>query len=147
MTWMEAAMLMSGALFVVLGLMALVNVPKVYVEARNSSRQALRATGEVIRLTEEPATGPDAVGPTLHPVVRFEDQHGREHTFQARYGSIGSKWAIGDPIEVAYPPSKPGEAIVDNLFMNYHSVLVALVVGFALFGLGSGLVLVALFGQ
>ena len=143
MTLMEAAMLIGGALLALLGFLAMANIPKLYIDARSDNRQALRAIGQVIELTEEAATGSDAGGPTWHPVVRFEDQDGHEHTFQARYGTAPSKWTVGDPVEVAYPPLKPGEAEVDHPFMTYHSVLVALVVGFVFLGFGTGLVLLA----
>ena len=143
MTLMEAAMLIGGVLLVLLGLIAIANLPKLYIDAKNANRQALRTTGHVIGLTEVPATGPDAGAPTWHPVVRFEEQDGHEHTFQARYGTAPSKWAVGDPVAVAYPPLKPGEAEVDHPFMTYHSVLVALVIGFVFLGLGTGLVLLA----
>ena len=138
---MEAAMLLGGALLVLLGLIAMANLPKLYIDAKKANRQALRTIGHVVRLTEVPATGPDAGAPTWHPVVRFQDEDGHEHTFQARYGTTPSKWAVGDSIPVAYPPLKLGEARIDHPFMAYHSVLVALIIGFVFLGFGTGLVL------
>lgn len=144
MTFIEIAMLIGGSLMVLIGFMALASCRKVYLEAREDDRQALRATGEVIDLTEERPIHADGAA-TWHPVVEFQDRDGREHTFQARYGSTPPKWAVGDSIRVAYPPSKPAQARIDNRFMAYHSLLVALVIGFAFLGLGTGLVLVSLF--
>ena len=146
MTLMEAAMLIGGALLDLLGFMAMANLPKLYIDARRDDREALRTIGHVVELTEEPATG-DARGPTWHPVVRFEDRDGHEHTFQARYGTAPSKWAVGDPIPVAHPPLKPGEARIDTPFMAYHSVLVAFIIGFVFLGFGTGLVVIALSGN
>ena len=147
MTLMEVAMLVGGALIALLGFIAMANIPKLYIDARKADRQALRAIGQVIELTKEPATGPDAGGPTWHPVVRFEDRDGHEHTFQAGYGTAPSKWAVGDPISVAYPPLKPGQARIDTPFMAYHSVLVAFIIGFVFLGFGTGLVVIAVPGH
>ncbi len=92
MSLVEAAMLIGGALLALAGLMALGNVRRLFVDARSASRRALRTTAHVVELTEVPATGPDAGAPTWHPVVRFEDQDGHEHTVQVRYGTGPSKW-------------------------------------------------------
>ncbi len=143
----ETSMLVVGAVLALGGLMALANVRGLFVDARKASRHAVRTTAHVVDLTEVAATGPDAGTSTWHPVVTFKDQDGNEHTVQVRYGTGPSKWVVGDPVKVAYPPMKPGEAEIDVPFMTYHSVLVALVIGVALLGLGLGLVLVALFGQ
>lgn len=144
MTLIEIVMLVGGGLLVLLGLIAIANLPKVFLEARNDDRKATHTTGRVIELIEEPASGPDT-NPTWHPVVKFEDRDGREHTFRARYGTFHSRWAVGDAIPVAHPPSRPEQARIGNRFMAYQSVLVALVIGIVFLAFGSVLVQLALF--
>lgn len=137
-------MLFGGGLLVLLGLLSLLQLPKVISEARRADRESIRVTGRVVELTEEPPTGSDSEASTWHPVVEFEDRDGREHTFQARYGTTPAKWAVGDPIEVAYPPLKPEQARIDHPFMAYQPVLIAVLIGIVFLGFGAGLVLIVL---
>lgn len=139
----SAALLIGGSVLVLLGLWSFSMLPRTFLDARRDAAEARRATARVIELTEEPARGEDSL-PTWHPVIRFEDEHGHEHTVQARFGTAPSKWSVGDEITVWYPPSAPEQADIDHWFSTYHPVLVALVFGLVGSGGGAGLILIAL---
>lgn len=142
---MEVGMLVAGALLSVLGLVTLVNLPKEFLDARREDREATRATGHVIELVEEPPGPGGDSDSSWHPVVRFEDEDGREHVFESRFGTIHTRWKVGDPIAIAYPPSKPEAARLDTAFAAYHTVLVVLLFVVVFLGAGPLLILLAFF--
>lgn len=116
----RASSVLAGAIFLIVGVAALVGGIYWGVKTQRFVASASRASGTVIEL-ERRQSGDD--GPTYYPVIRFIDADGREVTFTSSTGSNPPSKREGDKVDVLYDPKNPNEAELNSFFALWFGPL------------------------
>jgi len=75
-------------------------------------------------------------GDAYHPLVRFSDAAGRDHTAPAAKGGGQPLYETGTQVAIVYDPEEPRSVRIDSCFGRYGLPLLCGVLGlFAVFGL------------
>ncbi len=86
--------------------------------------------GHIIRL--------DLIRQTYRPVVEFS-KDGKTYQFTDKQGSKPPEYAVGDPVQVAFPVDQPDQGRIDSILSTWITPLLPLV--FSAFFLITGLVM------
>lgn len=126
--------LVMGVLFMMAGMALFTILVFVEIDHQDFAERALLTTGFVVDLREVDGSE----GSTYMPVIEFAAQNGEVYRIEASYSSSPPRFAIGDAVEVLYPPEVPynGRLAVDNsIFTNVmYMVLIGVAIVLDLIG-------------
>lgn len=114
-----------GAVFLLVGLVALSGAAYWSLRTREFIRTAAKAQGLVIDLV--PHSGDN--GTTYAPTVRFTDKDGRERTFTSSTSSSPPSHREGDAVQVLYDPARDDKAEIDAFWDLWLGPLVVGIFG------------------
>lgn len=125
--------------FLILGLTFIAFTILVVVNTRNLIARADTAQGTVVRMLS------DRDGYT--PVVRFRTAKGKEITFEELGKEKPAPYAIGDRVQVLYPPQSPRNARIDSYSSLWGLPTIVGILGVAFATAGGGMFLYGMLGK
>jgi hypothetical protein len=105
-----------GVGVLVVGVLAVAVGVVMFAQSRRFYASALHAPGKIVELEQKR----DRKEITIFPVFSFVDQAGVSHVVHSKWGYPTNWWwlarrhAVGDDVEVIYPPDDPENAKLNN---------------------------------
>jgi hypothetical protein len=109
MKWVGGVFLPVGLLFAGIG-------GWTFASDQKLAKTAIPAQGKVIELVRKRNSDGDV---TYRPIVEFLDANGTRHEFTGQVGSSPPRHSTGETVQILYPPSEPGRAIIDGFMDRY----------------------------
>ncbi len=118
-----------GYIFFVLGFGLLVGCGVLTWTTDRFIRNSERAAGVVTALQR-------SNDGSASPVVRFHTAEGRQILFTSKWRSRPAGYAVGDPVEVLFPPARPGDASIGSVWEQRGVSIILGIIGgtFLIFG-------------
>jgi len=126
--------------FLLSGIGLLIAAARYVRRTRAFLSRAAEATGEVVALEKEPATGTGDLC-TYRPVVSFQSRSGQRTQFAALAHSNPPEYQVGDPVRVLYDPERPQEACIRSFTQLWLLAVLLGGLGLIFTALGAGLLL------
>jgi hypothetical protein len=126
------------AIFAVVGLGLVVGSVYLGVKRMDFIQNASVAYGSVVGFNSKTSTSDNGTTTTYYPIVEYTPpSQEREIRFEHDIGSSHPGYSRGDEVKVLYAANDPGDAIIDEGWMNYFGPLIMFAIGsiFALVGI------------
>jgi uncharacterized protein DUF3592 len=121
----------AGLLLFIIGLGIAGGVYQIDAKERQLRRGWVRAEGTVVQVVKRQTLD----GPVFSPLIAFQAA-GVRVSFTARVANASQLHAIGDTVQVLYPPEHPEGAEIDNARQRLIRNIAAAVAALLLMGLG-----------
>lgn len=118
-----ASVNMAGC--VILGVIAYT----VYTRKKAKLANSYQRVGEVIDIKQHPGSED---GPTIHPVIKFIAQNGKEVIFESKYGTSNWKVTKGEKLNVVVSQSDPNDAEVVRFMAQWGKPLILAIIAASL---------------
>ncbi|HGY2267258.1 DUF3592 domain-containing protein [Morganella morganii] len=126
-------------IFAVVGLLMLMGGSYFYLSGYSQEKNGIVVSGQIIDLSVHRSDN----GTSYCPVVKYTDGQD-EYVMKSSYCSSGYRNALGDDIDVIYPPGSPDHAVIHSFGGLYGGAVVLLGMG-AVFALGGTLPLAVMY--
>lgn len=128
------ALLLIGALFVLIGVAVLIGGVIGAVKQARKSAQGTTATGRVVDLVNR-VFNPGSAG-VYCPVVEFTTALGQPVRFESDLGTMPASHQVGQSIAVRYDPAEPQKAEVDSATSRWFVPGCTIIMGLGFLGMG-----------